>query len=322
MNEISFRENEFKMNGRYYKLSKDKYFKTLEKKVRKGIITFETDYIYHDNKSNNSWTVNQKSLTDVEKKIFENLHELSNMYESRLNREKIVKNETRFINKFLKEYNRFFSEDNVIGLVALYSVFIITILLLLSSMIIGHHLIFSSIASIINLIYPIGIPSIMILRKIKRIESNKKYQLSLEEYNKLQNNRKEDKKLSKAKNVLKEVSEENIPSLEEGIIRNLNEAYSLINKLDNKELKLSYTKELLSKIKDYKESKIIENDSQLDLNIVQKQFKSASLLVYLESLNRNLALEVNKKEVDKQLDFIENKLNESLEEGNSLTLKL
>ena len=320
-----------------YKIE-DSFFKRLKKNILKGNITeFKEErgeYSYIEISSGQRYIIDKNNLGEIEKDILSNFKSLCNSYEIQ---EKAQKNLEKSATKFStskKVFKRYYLESlykvtgkdddwgfeggSIAKIAAIFINAILDATFLFAGLVEGSLLeglmLALGFSSIYAAVYLGAIPGVMSIIKTGEEISNSKYKLTLEEYKKLKKKTKIKKsskvnKWNRTRQILKDVEEKDIPTLEEQIIKDLKEVSSMISKIDNKNLQVEKANSLLKELQEYKkEEKANEENSNINLDLVLKQTKSIKFSMFLDNLKRDLRTELNRQGIDRDIIDIENQL--------------
>lgn len=318
---------------------KDAYFKYLKKQIEKGTIIFDDEHTdtnhfiqYKDLKERDFCRVRCDSLTDVEKSLFSNLINYSKSLSVKNKSEELSriqgpksKSYVYYLKKYYMELCPF-TPPFLNNPRKKFTLFCITIwyALTITIAICSHYneqLTFTpSFAISLPAIAGLVVPAITSLIKADRAISNDKYKLSVDEFSKVNENKKkkrktkEEKKLDYSRELLTKIENENIPNIEDEVVRELDEVYKLINGIEDRSVKQEYLLKLLGKINEYKGKETIKVGSDTILEIASKQCNAAELLVFLEGFKREILNVTRQNIVEKKINELETLISDEVRE--------
>lgn len=295
--------------------NKDKFFSWLNRKIEKGIILFTNDdelFIKYKNLDDgNEYSIDVSDLSDVEKKIFDELIEYSNTSLIKNKRNAIIeKKEGKrnslsevFKNNVVRMLNGYgYWVTNLFGLSGTLSILSLTMRLN------GGSVSSASTISLLPLAFTVAMPIVKSYFNAKDTLSNNKYQLTEEEfkeYSKQKTHGKE-KDLEQKLEVLKRIENEDLPTMDKYIIDDLDYINKLLDTIEDKNDKIKFLSRIKAAMDEYKKNDDFSQvSSDISLTVADKYAKSMKFYSFLENLKRELQQATKKSEVDNKITEFE-----------------
>ena len=340
----------FKNKYHYLKTihTKNELYNKIQDEFNKGHITEITEddnsFIFVNSKENRKYTIDKSDIKDVEIEILRKLVVKIKEQEiiDKINEFKEKQNSAlgRFIKNLKKTYRLKITENDVKGIIfnSLITVTIVNSTFLATGKMPLNIFMINALFGL-NLYY-VMYPAIRSLIVTKNELADAKYDLSLEEYNNLMNEKellknaktkKEAKKLLKAKKELERINNIEVPDIKSNIVKELRELKESIINIKNETIRDKDLSEFYTLIDKYEEIIINSNTDEGDaLILMDENSKIMKYCLELDTFKRKINNDISNDMISNEINDLRQEkvcsevcedVSDNLDEGNALTLK-